>query len=125
MKIANLLDLKSGVKLPIEEASQKVHKNTLSLASNQNKDICVSSYGMIFDDIDTNNDGGILLDELTGFLSKALAALPDIMDIKVASIAQKYFEELDADKGGAISREEFLRAGDLMCGMKEAEIANS
>ena len=32
---------------------------------------------------------------------------------------------LDADKDGQISREEFLRVVDLICGMKETEIANS
>lgn len=31
MEIAKVLDLKPGVKLSIEEASQKVHTNTLSL----------------------------------------------------------------------------------------------
>ena len=58
MEIANILDLKPGVKVPTEESSQKVHKNTLSLPFDlQNKDICVRTYRMMFDAIDTNNDG--------------------------------------------------------------------
>lgn len=125
MEIANVLDLKPEVEVSIEEASQKVHKNTLSLPSDQNKDICDRTYGMMFDAFDTNNDGRILLDEFTEIFFKVLAPWPDITDIKIINVALKSFEELDADKGGQISREEFLRAVDYICSMKETEIANS
>ena len=120
MEIAKVLDLKPGVKLSIEEASQKVHTNTLSLPSDQNKDVCDRTYGMMFDAFDTNNDGRISLEEFTGVFFKVLA--PDIKE----EDAQRSFNILDTDKDGAISREEFLTAAfDFMCGMKETEIANS
>ena len=129
MEIANVLDLKPGVKLSIEEASQNVHMNTLSLPFDlQNKDICVRTYRMMFDAIDTNNDGGTSPSEFTEFLFKLLAPWPDITDIKIFSLAQKFMEAFDADKDNKISREESLMAVDLICStaIKELpEIANS
>ena len=120
LEIADILDLKPGVKLTIEEASQKVHKNTLSLPADQNKDVCDRTYGMMFDAFDTNNDGHILLEEFTGVFFKILA--PDIKE----EDAQWSFNVLDTNNDGEISREEFLAAAfDYMCGMKETEIANS
>ena len=121
MEIANVLDLKPGVKLSIdsEEASQKVHKNTHSLPSDRNKDNCDRIYGMMFDSIDTNSDGRILQDEFTAFLFKGLAPWPDITDIKVFEVARLSFAILDYDQGGSISREEFLATFNYICGMKE------
>lgn len=130
MEIANVLDLKPGVKLSIEETSQNVHTNTLSLLifDLQNKDICIRTYRMMFDAIDTNDDGGTSPNEFTEFLFKLLAPWPDITDSKIVSLAQKFMEELDADKDNKISREESLIAVDLICdtAIKEPiEIANS
>lgn len=120
LEIADILDLKPGVKLTIEEASQKVHKNTLSLPSDKNKDICDRTYGMMFDAFDTNNDGHISVEEFIGIFFKILA--PDIKE----EDARHSFNVLDTDNDGEISREEFLAAAfDFMCGMKETKVANS
>ena len=118
LAIADHLDLKPGVKHTIEEATQKVHKNVLSLPIGKNKELCDLTHGIMFDAFDTNKDGHISYDEFQVYYR--------ILAPKLQEHVLPCFNTIDADKDGVISREEFLAAAfEFMCGMKETAISNS
>ena len=58
---------------------------------------------MIFDAIDTNNDGGIEVAEFTAYFTS--------LGLNDAAFAKSVFEAMDANNDGSLSREEFAAFG--------------
>ena len=63
MKIANVLKLKPGVRIPIEEAAQQASKVLLSRTSEQRKAIVQDSHNLLFDILDSQNNGCVSYDD--------------------------------------------------------------
>ena len=117
MKIADLLGLKPGVKIPIEEAAQQASKVLLSRISEQRKVIVHDSHNLLFDVLDTKNSGCISLDEFKVYFH---VIAPELSELEIAHS----FNSIDVDKNGEITREEFLSAAeDYLSGVEKTEVS--
>ena len=116
LKVADTINLKPGLKTPLEEAAKKANEALLTsttAASALTNDI----HDLLFDAIDTNNDGHISLSEFKVYLN---IIAPDIEEDKIVYS----FNTIDTDKNGEISREEFLAAAiDFFHGVEETELS--
>ena len=119
IKVADVLSLKPGVKIPLEEASQKATKVILSntVTPERQKAALHGSHNLLFDAIDTNKDGHISLEEFKVYFQVIAPATSE-------AEATCSFDAIDANKNGEISREEFLAAAeDFFNGVEETELS--
>ena len=117
IKIGDKLNLKPGVKIPLEEAAKKASESLLSMSPAERKAIIHDGHNMLFDAIDTNKDGHISVKEFKVYFD-VIAPL-----ISEAEVAHS-FNTIDANKNGEISREEFLAAAeDFLGGVEETELS--
>ena len=117
MKVADRLELKPGVKLPVLEAAKKASEWTLSITPEEQKVNMKSSHNLLFDVIDTNKDGHISTKEFGDYF---YTIAPDLTEAEVVYS----FNTIDANKNGEISREEFMAAAeDFFCGVEETELS--
>ena len=118
LKIADMANLKPGVKTPLEEAAKKANEALLtSMTARERTALISDTHDLLFDAIDTNNDGHISLSEFKVYLN---IIAPDIEEDKIVHS----FDTIDTDKNGEISREEFLAAAnDFLQGVEETELS--
>ena len=117
MKVADLFNLKSGVKLPLEEAAKKASETILSMSPAERKESITVGHNLLFDAIDTNKDGHISVNELKVYFN---IIAPGISQAEVIHS----FDTIDTDKNGEISREEFMTAAeDFLHGVEETELS--
>ena len=115
MKIADVLKLKPGLRIPIEEAAQQASKVLLSRTSEQKKAIVQDSHNLLFDILDTTNNGYVSLDEFKVYFH---VIAPELSELEIAHS----FNSIDVDKNGEISREEFLSAAeDFFSGVEKTK----
>ena len=116
LKVADTINLKPGLKTPLEEAAKKANE-ALLLTSMTASALTNDIHDLLFNAIDTNNDGHISLSEFKVYLN---IIAPDIEEDKIAYS----FNTIDTDKNGEISREEFLAAAnDFFQGVEETELS--
>ena len=118
MDIADTLNLKPGVKLPLQEAIERASTSLLSMPPEERKEKAHDGVlGKIFDVIDTGKEGYITLDETKAFY-KVIA--PEMTEADVMHA----FELLDSANDGRIDREEFTAAAeDFLYGVEEREVS--
>ena len=119
LRIADALDVKPGEKLPLNEAAQQGSDAVLGLTSTckDPKAMVCDIHNMLFDVIDTNNDGRISVREFQVYFQ---VIAPNMSEAEV----DHCFKVIDADKNGEISREEFLAAAeDFFLGVEETELS--
>ena len=117
LKVADRLNLKSGEKIPLEEAAKKASESILSMSSAERNDLINLSHNMLFDAIDTNKDGHISVKEFKVYFS---VIAPGTSEAEVVHS----FNIIDTDKNGEISREEFMAAAeDFLHGVEETELS--
>ena len=118
MQLADMLGLKPGVKIPLEEAAKNANREYLDLAesANQKTSLLEKSHSLIFDVLDLNKDGCISLDEFKVYFH-IMAPSVDETDVIES------FNTIDRDKSGEITREEFIKAAiDFFHGFEESSI---
>ena len=118
MEVADTLNLKSGAKLPLQDAVQRASTSLLSMPPEEHKEKCHNGVlGKMFDVIDTSKAGYVSLDETKAFY-KVIA--PEMTEAEVLHV----FEQLDTGRNGKINREEFTAAAeDFLFGVEETEIS--
>ena len=117
MKIADIIHLEKGVKLPVEDFVSKLSETLLSKSVEERKAMIRYDHAPLFDVLDTNNDGHISVEEFKIYL-KVMA--PDVTEKE----AEHAFETIDTDKNGEISSEEFYAsAEEFFYGMEETEVS--
>ena len=117
LKVADALNLKPGVKVPLEQAAKQASEAILSLSRSEKKHSLDGSHNMLFDAIDTNKDGHISVKELKVYFS---IIAPGVSEAEVVHS----FNTIDTDKNGEISREEFMAAAeDFLQGVEETELS--
>lgn len=119
MKVADLLNLKPGVKMPVEEAAQQTSEVILSMTHDKQSMLIHNYYEYMFNLIDTDKDGRISLDKFKVYF---YVIAPELAEAeRVGS-----FNAIDADKDGEICRDEFLTAvKEFVTGVEETEISNA
>ena len=118
MYLADMLGLKPGVRIPLEEAAQNANKEYLDLATSADKgsSLLQKSHNLIFDVLDINKDGRISLDEFKVYFH-IMAPSVDEADIIHS------FNIIDGDRNGEITRKEFINAAiDFFHGFEETSI---
>ena len=120
LKVADMINLKPGVKKPLEEAAKRANESHCSLMSSDEKISLVNGvHNMLFDAIDTNKDGHISIKEFKVYLN---LIAPGVKEDEIVHS----FDAIDADKNGEISREEFLAAAqDFLLGVEETELSKA
>jgi Ca2+-binding EF-hand superfamily protein len=104
LKVADMPNLKPGVKTSLEEAAKKANESLLTTMTARERSALINdTHDLLFDAIDTNNDGHISLSKFKVYLN---IIAPDIEEDKISHS----FDTIDTDKNGKISREEFLAA---------------
>ena len=117
MKVADILDLKPGVKIPLEEAAKKASETILSMSPAERKASIKVGHNMLFDAIDTNKDGHISVKEFKVYFS---IIAPGTSEAEVIHS----FNTIDTNKNEEISREEFMTAAeDFLHGVEETELS--
>ena len=120
LRIADVLNLKPGEKVPLDEAAQQASTALLGLSPSGNDPQAVARdiHDMLFDAIDTNKSGHISVKEFQVYF-KVFA--PHVTEAQV----DHCFKTIDANKNGKISREEFFAAAkDFFQGVEETELSN-
>ena len=117
LKIADVLNLKSGVKIPLEEAAKKANESLWLVSLAERSAILHDTHNLLFDAIDTNKDGHISVKEFKVYMSIfAPGTTEDEIDHS--------FHTTDANKDGEISCEEFIAAAeDFILGVEETELS--
>ena len=115
LKVADMVNLKPGVKTPLEEAAKKANEALLtSMTATERSAFINDIHDLLFDAIDMNNDGHISLSDYLNIIA------PDIEEDKIVYS----FNTIDTDKNGEISHEEFLAAAnDFFQGVEETELS--
>ncbi|WP_411027232.1 EF-hand domain-containing protein, partial [Salmonella sp. s54925] len=102
----------------VEEAAVKASDSLLAMTPEE-KVKSVTECAVMYDVIDTDNDGYIALPEFKAFLQ---VLEPDITDEKATS----RFNTLDFNGNGRISRDEFLSSShEFLHGLGESAISNA
>uniref|UniRef100_UPI0037550875 EF-hand domain-containing protein n=1 Tax=Salmonella sp. s51933 TaxID=3160127 RepID=UPI0037550875 len=118
LRVADQMGIKSGVKISVEEAAVKASDSLLAMTPEE-KVKSVTECAIMYDVIDTDNDGYISLPEFKAFLQ---VLGPDITDEK----AIECFNSLDFNGNGQISRDEFLLSShEFLHGLEESPISNA
>ena len=116
-KFAEMLSLKPGEKISVEEAAKKVSEIIMASTPTHNKALFDKSHNMLFDAIDTNKNGQISVKEFKEYFK---LTAPGVSEAEVAHS----FNTIDTNKDGVISREEFMAAAeDFFCGVEETELS--
>jgi Ca2+-binding EF-hand superfamily protein len=120
LKVADMLNLKPGVKKTLKEAAKKANESYCSTMSPTDKISLVNGvHNVLFDAIDTNKDGHISIEEFKVYLNVIAPGTKE--DDIVHS-----FDAIDTNKNGEISREEFLAAAqDFLLGVEETELSKA
>ena len=114
-RVADLMGLKPGQKIPIEEAAKTA--SDVLLAPKGEKPSGV--HDMLFDCIDTNSNGTISEKEFKVYFNVILHNISD-EEIK------RCFDIIDSNGNGVISRSEFVAAAkDFFYGLEETELENA
>ena len=71
MKIADGLNLKPGVRIPIEDSAKQISEGLISITPEDLKISGYSPHNMLFDNIDTNQDGYISANVIAPEISEA------------------------------------------------------
>ncbi|CAB3994224.1 Sarcoplasmic calcium-binding [Paramuricea clavata] len=117
MAVADLLDLKPGVKVPVEEAAKKANRALSVIAQEKHLGFLKETHNPIFDALDLDKDDHISLDEFKVYFQ---IIAPDISQDEM----KHSFNVIDSNKSGEISREEFIAAAfDFIHGFEETEIS--
>ena len=113
-KVADLMGLKPGVKIPLEEAAKITSDVLLSPTGEKPSGV----HDMLFDCIDTNSNGTISIHEY-GVYFKVIGH--NITDEEI----KHCFDTIDSDGNGVISRDEFVAAAkEFFYGVEETELSN-
>ena len=117
MTVADLFDLKPGVKIPVEEAAKKANREFSVMAQEKIMALVKETHDPLFDALDLDKDGHISLDEFKVYFQ---IIAPDISEDEM----KHSFNVIDSNKNGEISREEFIAAAfDFIHGFEETEIS--
>ena len=116
-KLADALHFESGIKFPLEEAAIQVSKAYLIKRPAERKAIVHRTHNVLFDILDSNNDGYISLEEFKAYI---FVAAPGTSEAE----AVHSFNTIDTNNDGVISLEEFLAAAeDFLLGVEETELS--
>ena len=116
-KFAEMLNLKPGEKIPVDEAAKRVSEIILASTPAFNKAAFDKSHNMLFDVIDTNKNGQISVKEFKEYFT---ITAPGVSEAEITYS----FNTIDTNKDGVISREEFMAAAeDFFCGVEETEFS--
>jgi hypothetical protein len=116
MTVADLFDLKPGVKIPVE-AAKKANREFSVMAQEKNPALVKETHDPLFDALDLDKDRHISLDEFKVYFQ---IIAPDISEDEM----KHSFNVIDSNKNGEISREEFIAAAfDFIHGFEETEIS--
>ena len=119
LKVADMINLKPGVKKPLEEAAKKANESYMSMPPKEKISLVNGTHNVLFDAIDTNKDGHISVKEFKIYLN---IIAPGIREYEIIHS----FDTVDTDKNGEISREEFLAAAqDFLIGVEETELSKA
>ena len=119
MKIADALNLRPGLRIPLEKAAKKASKSILSMSPDEQKAMVHDTHNLLFDAIDTNKDGHICLEEFKVYF---YVIAPEASEADII----RSFNTIDVDKNRKISREEFLVAAeDFLNGVEETEVSSA
>ena len=69
LKVADMINLKPGVKKPLEEAAKKSNESYLSMSPKEKISLVNGTHNVLFDAIDTNKDGHISVKEFKVYLN--------------------------------------------------------
>ena len=117
LKIADVLNLQPGVKLPFQQIAEQANVAMLSMSPEDRKALLKLNHDLLFDVIDSNNDGHISVNELKIYFQMKA---PGLSEKEVVHS----FNTIDANKNGEISREEFMAAAeDFLFGVEETELS--
>ena len=87
LKVADKINLKPGVKLPLEDAVKKANESLLSMSPTERKTLVNDNHDMLFDAIDTNKDGHISVKEFKVYLpllfQKLRLPIPSIILMRI------------------------------------------
>ncbi len=113
-KVTDLMGLKPGVKIPLEDAAKIASDVLLSPTGEKASGV----HDMLFDCIDTNSNGTISIEEYKVYF-KVIGH--NITDEEV----KHCFDTIDTNGNGVISRDEFVAAAeDFFYGVEETELSN-
>ena len=114
-KLSDLMGLKSGVKIPLEEAAKLA--SDILLSPNGQKPS--GFHDILFDCIDTNSNGVICIQEFKVYFNVISHTITD-------EEVKRCFDIIDSNGNGVISRDEFIAAAkDFFYGVEETEISNA
>ena len=117
LKVADMLKLQPGVKVPLQQAAEQANVALLSMSPEERKALLRASHDLLFDVIDSNKDGHISVKELQVYFQ---VIAPDLTEKEVVHS----FNTIDANKNGEISREEFMAAADdFLNGVEKTELS--
>ena len=115
LSIADLIGLKPGVKIPLDEAAKIGSDHYLSPTSKKP----TAHHDLLFNCIDTNSDGHISIEEFKVYFK---VVGNDMSDEEI----KHSFDAIDSNGNGEISREEFVAAAkDFYFGVEETEVSNA
>ncbi|XP_028405358.1 luciferin-binding protein-like [Dendronephthya gigantea] len=114
-KVADLMSLKPGMKIPLEEAAKAASDVLLSPSGEKPSGV----HDMLFDCIDTNSNGTISEKEFKVYFNVIAHNIND-EEIK------RCFDVIDSNSNGVINRDEFVAAAkEFFFGVEETELANA
>ena len=117
--IADVVGLKAGVKIPVEEAARNLSQEIETMEVSKKQTMLKATHNRMFDAVDLNKDGYISLDEFKIYFQ---IIAPDISDAEMIHS----FNTIDEDKNGEISRDEFIvAASEFFFGYEETEISKA
>ena len=111
--VADLMGLKPGMKIPIEEAATVASDVLLSPTGEKPSGV----HDMLFDCIDTNSNGTISIDEYRVYFK--------VIGHNISEEETKHcFDTIDSNGNSVISREEFVAAAEeFFYGVEETELS--
>ena len=119
LKVADMINLKPGVKTPLEDAAKKANESYLSMSLKEKIALVNGTHNLLFDAVDTNKDGHISMEEFKVYLN---LIAPGVSEDEISHS----FDTIDTNKNGEISREEFLAAAqDFLIGVDETELSKA